>query len=129
MNHALDGEWEAENVSCLNTWLHRLLIIGPQVLDGEGSLVQLRRATNGDVTLEGGTLTLEGEMLVRTGKSGRRTLYVSTLHDGEASEDDDSLPSRNTTRTLMDLPWVNSAQEFSDELLDVMPSLPGSAGG
>ena len=38
-------------------------------------------------------------MLVRTGKSGSRTLYAPTLHDGDASDDDDSDAVRASIRS------------------------------
>jgi hypothetical protein len=133
MDHALDGEWEALDIVSLNAWLHRLHIFGSEVLDGQGGKARLNLDANGNVMFEGGMLTMEGEfmqgeMLVRTGKSGRRVLYSRAVDDCDDLDESGSLCT--TTELPCDLPsYAQEGGKSNEEYFSVLVSLPGSIGG
>eukprot|EP00747_Dinoflagellata_sp_TGD_P077282 gnl/TRDRNA2_/TRDRNA2_159521_c0_seq2.p1 gnl/TRDRNA2_/TRDRNA2_159521_c0~~gnl/TRDRNA2_/TRDRNA2_159521_c0_seq2.p1 ORF type:complete len:236 (-),score=39.98 gnl/TRDRNA2_/TRDRNA2_159521_c0_seq2:190-897(-) len=68
-----DGHWELSMQfpgRSVSQWLQTFSIFGDRVVDGEGKLCRLQRMPDGEVKLEGGTLKMWGNVLLRRGKQG-----------------------------------------------------------
>jgi len=66
---AFDGTWELENPSeDISQWLHRLVITGTNVIDGDGLRTQLKQSPDNGMFLEGGAVFVADGFLFRKGK-------------------------------------------------------------
>ena len=65
-----------DDVPGIATFMSRLEISGRDVVDGVGDRGFLKGNLEEGVRFEGGVLSMQGDVLVRTGKSGTRMLYV-----------------------------------------------------
>eukprot|EP00427_Karlodinium_veneficum_P067554 CAMPEP_0169306422 /NCGR_PEP_ID=MMETSP1017-20121227/711_1 /TAXON_ID=342587 /ORGANISM="Karlodinium micrum, Strain CCMP2283" /LENGTH=192 /DNA_ID=CAMNT_0009399563 /DNA_START=81 /DNA_END=656 /DNA_ORIENTATION=- len=103
--HAFDGDWEVVSPQpSLQRWLHTLSIHGHNVRDGEGGSTHLKINSEGEVVLEGGTLTLEGDTLVRTGKSGKKVVFERVTYATDEDCDEEMMQSRTASMILPELP-------------------------
>jgi hypothetical protein len=102
-DHALDGDWEAVAPKP-SLWLHTLRIRGHDVRDGEGGSTHLKINSEGEVVWENGTLTLEGDTLVRTGKSGKKVVFERVTYATDEDCDEEMMQSRTASMILPELP-------------------------
>jgi len=90
-SNAFDGVWILTNENPgISSFLHRLEIEGSRVTDSTGNVTFLKRHPITRVTTyEGGILTVEGNSMVRMGKSGFCATYQRV--DVEFDEDESDL--------------------------------------